>query len=66
MDEIASSVKTAAVKHLDEKGLRIGGKTNWLQVVSTQTYTWYRVASKRKDIEPTFRTPTVTGVELHR
>ncbi len=49
--EIASEVKAAPVKHLDETGLRIGGKTNWLHVVSTQTETWYRVAAKRKDIE---------------
>lgn len=49
--EIASEVKASPVKHLDETGLRIGGKTNWLHVVSTQTETWYRVAPKRKDIE---------------
>jgi transposase len=48
--EIASAVKAATVKHLDETGLRIGGKTNWLHVVSTETETWYRVSPKRKDI----------------
>jgi transposase len=49
--EIASKVKTSPVKHLDETGFRIGGKTKWLHVVSTESLTWYRVADKRKDIE---------------
>jgi len=49
--EIVSLVKAASVKHLDETGFRIGGKTNWLHVVSTETETWYGVIGKRKDIE---------------
>jgi len=60
--EIASEVKAAPVKHLDETGLRIGGKTNWLHVVSTQTETWYRVAAKRKDIEVLAE---IKGVVVH-
>lgn len=48
---LASEVKAAPVKHLDETGLRIDGKTKWLHVVSTQTETWYRAAEKRKDIK---------------
>lgn len=55
-------VKAASVKHLDETGLRIGGKTNWLHVVSTQTETWYRVAAKRKDIEVLAE---IKGVVVH-
>ncbi|WP_205127617.1 MULTISPECIES: transposase [Okeania] len=51
VSEIASQLKAASVKHLDETGFRIGGKTNWLHVVSTETETWYRVGGKRKDIE---------------
>lgn len=51
VSEIEAAVKTAAVKHLDETGLRIGGKTHWLHVVATETHTWYRVAAQRKDIE---------------
>jgi transposase len=49
--EIASLVKAAPIKHLDETGFRIGGQTKWLHVVSTETQTWYRVALRRKDIE---------------
>lgn len=62
VDEIASGVKTAPVKHLDETGLRIGGKTNWLHVVSTETLSWYRVAVKRKDIEVL---SDIQGVVVH-
>lgn len=49
--QLISEVKSAPRKHLDETGLRIGGKTQWLHVVSTERETWYRVAAKRKDIE---------------
>jgi len=49
--QLISKVKSAPLKHLDETGLRIGSKTQWLHVVSTETETWYRVAAKRKDIE---------------
>jgi transposase len=62
VSEIAEVVKTATVKHLDETGFRIGGKTNWLHVVSTQTETWYRVATKRKDIEVL---SDIKGVVVH-
>jgi transposase len=62
ISEIAEAVKTAQVKHLDETGFRIGGKTNWLHVVSTETHTWYRVATKRKDIEVL---ADIKGVVVH-
>ncbi|NJL52676.1 MAG: IS66 family transposase [Hydrococcus sp. SU_1_0] len=60
--EIAQAVKTASVKHLDETGFRIGGKTNWLHVVSTESLTWYRVAPQRKDIEVL---ADIKGVVVH-
>ncbi|MEA5624845.1 IS66 family transposase [Nostoc sp. UHCC 0251] len=62
VDEIAGAVKTSPVKHLDETGFRIGGKTNWLHVVSTETQTWYRVSPKRKDIEVL---ADIKGVVVH-
>ena len=52
VEKLASSVKSAPVKHLDETGFRISGKTQWLHVVSTETATWYRPAAKRKDLDP--------------
>lgn len=44
---VCQAVKTAAVKHLDETGFRIGGKTQWLHVAVTLWLTFYRVSPKR-------------------
>jgi transposase len=52
VEKLVAQIEEEPVKHLDETGLRINGKTNWLHVVSTETQTWYRVAEKRKDLEP--------------
>lgn len=62
VDEIAGAVKTSPVKHLDETGFRIGGKTNWLHVVATETLSWYRVSPQRKDIEVL---ADIKGVVVH-
>src|SRR4051794_38895192 len=40
-------VAAAAVKHMDETGFRIGGKTQWLHIASTLRLTFYRVSPKR-------------------
>jgi transposase len=45
--EIAQRVAIAAVRHLDETGFRIGGKTRWLHTVSTAAMTYYRVCEQR-------------------
>ena len=60
--QLSSLAKIAAVKHLDETGLRVAGKTNWLHSVSTETITWYRIATKRKDLEPL---KGIEGVVVH-
>jgi transposase len=44
---IGDRVRTTAVKHMDETGLRVGGKTLWLHVASTCLLTFYRVAIQR-------------------
>ena len=39
-----------AVKHLDETGYRMGGRTAWLHSLSTQLLTHYHVSAKRKSL----------------
>jgi transposase len=51
-DKVLEAIKNAPVKNVDETGFRIGGKTQWLQVISTDSLTHYRVSCKRKDLEP--------------
>jgi len=43
-------IALAPVKHLDETGFRVGGKTWWLHVASTLRLTVYRVAKKRGSV----------------
>jgi transposase len=40
-------IAAAPVKHLDETGFRVGGKTWWLHIASMLRLTVYRVAKKR-------------------
>jgi transposase len=61
-EQVLADVKVSPVKHLDETGFRIGGKTQWLHVISTSTATHYRVSPKRKDLEPLKGT---SGVVVH-
>jgi transposase len=59
--EIAARLATAAVRHLDETGFRIGGKTRWLHTVSTAAMTYYRVREQRGAIFDALR----GGVIVH-
>jgi len=60
VDEVAKQVKAAAVKHLDETGFRIGGKTQWLHVACTERLTFYRISPKRGAVPE-----EVAGIVVH-
>ena len=53
-------VAGAQVKHMDETGFRIGGKTQWLHVASTALLTFYRVGAKRGSL-----LANVAGIVVH-
>jgi transposase len=53
-------VAGAPVKHMDETGFRIGGKTQWLHVASTTLLTFYRVCAKRGSL-----LANVIGIVVH-
>ena len=50
----------APVKHMDETGFRISGKTQWLHIASTVWLTFYRVSAKRGSL-----LAKVTGIVVH-
>jgi transposase len=47
VENIEAQVGCAPVRHLDETGFRIGGRTQWLHTASTFALTHYRVSEKR-------------------
>jgi transposase len=53
-------VAGAAVKHMDETGFRIGGKTQWLHVACTAWLTFYRVCARRGSL-----LANVAGIVVH-
>ena len=57
---VRDQVAGAPVKHLDETGFRIGGKTQWLHVVCTVFLTFYRVSAKRGSLPA-----NVAGIAVH-
>jgi transposase len=50
----------AAVKHMDETGFRVGGKTQWLHIASTVLLTFYRVCARRGSL-----LANVVGIVVH-
>jgi len=44
---VLESIKKADVKNLDETGMRIANKTQWVHVASTELLTHYRINQKR-------------------
>jgi transposase len=59
-DAVRNCVAAAPVKHMDETGFRIGGKTQWLHIASTALLTFYRVSAKRGSL-----LAHVTGIVVH-
>jgi len=59
-DELRDLVAAAPVKHMDETGFRIGGKTQWLPIASTVWLTFYRTSPKRGSL-----LAKVTGIIVH-
>jgi transposase len=59
-DAVRDGVAAAPVKHMDETGLRIGGKTQWLHIASTILLTFYRISQRRGSL-----LAQVTGVVVH-
>ncbi|HEV2042326.1 MAG TPA: IS66 family transposase [Casimicrobiaceae bacterium] len=59
-DAVRDHVAAAPVKHMDETGFRIGGKTQWLHIASTIWLTFYRTSPKRGSL-----LAKVTGIVVH-
>ena len=59
-ETVRDLVAGAPVKHMDETGFRIGGKTQWLHVASTALLTFYRTCSKRGEL-----LANVVGIVVH-
>ena len=57
---VRDRVAAAPVKHLDETGFRIGGRTQWLHVASTVLLTFYRVSARRGSL-----LADLTGIVVH-
>jgi transposase len=57
---VRDHVAAAPVKHMDETGFRIGGRTQWLHVACTTLLTFYRVCTRRGSL-----LADVTGIIVH-
>jgi transposase len=60
VETVRDLVAGAPVKHMDETGFRIGGKTQWLHVATTAMLTFYRVCAKRGSL-----LANVVGIVVH-
>jgi transposase len=47
VDALRQEVCRAKVKHMDETGFRLAGKSHWLHIASTALLTFYRVCAER-------------------
>ena len=57
---VRGHVAAAPVKHMDETGFRIGGKTQWLHIACTLWLTFYRTSPKRGSL-----LENVLGIVVH-
>ncbi len=66
-DKIIQHLLAQDTLHVDESGVKINGKTNWLHVICTEDYTYYDVHTKRgmEAIETTNVLPKYTGNLVH-
>ena len=60
VDKVRDLVKSAPVKHMDETGFRVGGRTQWLHIASTALLTFYRVSARRGSL-----LGDVAGIVVH-
>jgi transposase len=60
VDVLRQEVCRAKVKHLDETGFRLGGKTQWVHIASTALLTFYRVCAERGSLMA-----GVVGIVVH-
>ena len=60
VEAVCELVKSAPVKHMDETGFRIGGRTQWLHIASSALLTFYRVSARRGSL-----LADVTGIVVH-
>ena len=59
-ETVRGLVGGAPVKHMDETGFRIGGKTQWLHVACTMLLTFYRTCARRGSL-----LAGVAGIVVH-
>ena len=59
-ETVRGLVAAAPVKHVDETGFRIGGKTQWLHVACTSLLTFYRTCARRGSL-----LTGVAGIVVH-
>jgi transposase len=59
-EAVRDHVAAVPVKHMDETGLRIGGRTQWLHIASTLLLTFYRISPRRGSL-----LANVLGIVVH-
>jgi transposase len=67
LDVVRARLRTAAVVHLDETGLRVAGKLHWMHSASTPTNVLLTVHPRRgvKGMDAAGVLPDFTGVAVH-